>query len=90
LTKYLVLLKIDPAKTRDALTSFKNLPKNPIQGVDLHWTMNVFGTWDIGIWFNAKNHDQAMNFVHDKIYPIPGVLETYTIPTTSIKEYTEG
>lgn len=87
MSKYLVLLKIDPAKTRDVIDAFKRLPKNPHPGVDLYWTMNVFGTWDMGIWFNAENHDQAIDFVHNKVYPIPGVHETYTMPTTPIKEY---
>ena len=90
MAKYLVLLKIDPLKTRDVLNAFKRLPSTPTPGVNLYWTMNVFGTWDMGIWFDARNHDQAMNFVHNKIYPIPGVLEAYTIPTTPIKEYTPG
>jgi hypothetical protein len=49
--------------------------------------MNVFGDWDCGLWFDAKSHEQALNFVHDKIYPIPGVTETYVMPTSPIKEY---
>lgn len=90
MAKYLVLLKVDPVKTRDVLNAFKRLPRNPNPGVNLYWTMNVFGTWDMCLWFDAKKHDQAMNFVHNKICPIPGVNEAYTLPTTPIKEYTEG
>ena len=90
MANYLVLLKIDPTKTRDVLNAFKRLPKNPHPGVNLYWTMNLFGTWDTGIWFYAKNHDQAMNFVQKKICAIPGIHDTYTMPTTPIKEYTES
>lgn len=48
---------------------------------------NVFGTWDACIWFDAENHDKATDFIVNKIRPISGVLETYTMPTTPIKEY---
>ena len=89
LAKYLVLLKINPSKTNEVTDALRRLPEKPSTGVDLYCTMNVFGTWDMGIWFNADNHDQAIAFVHNKIYSIPGVVETYTIPTTPIREYTQ-
>ncbi|NIP67081.1 hypothetical protein GWN63_06085 [Candidatus Bathyarchaeota archaeon] len=85
--KYCVWLKTNPAKTNDTLKSLSNLPQKPYQGIHLYYTMNVFGDWDCGLWFYAKNHEQAVNFVHDKIYPMPGVIETYVMPTSPIKEY---
>jgi len=87
LPPYLLLVKINPEHTGDFVRNLKNLPENPVTGVTLYWTYNIFGTWDICIWFEADNHDNAMNFIQNKIRPIPGVIETYTMPTTPIKEY---
>lgn len=84
---YLVLLKCNPERTGDVLGDLKALPERPTTGVSLHYTYNVFGTWDFCIWFDAENHNQAMDFVQNKIRPITGVIETYTMPTTTIKEY---
>ena len=84
---YLLLAKISPVQTEDAVRAFKNLPEKPSTGVTLHSNYNVFGTWDACIWFDADTHDNAMNFVQNKIRTIPGVIETYTMPTTTIKEY---
>lgn len=84
---YLLLVKINPGQTDDFLRDLKKLPEKPINGVTLYHTYNVFGTWDCCIWFEADTHDNAMNFVQTKIRPIIGVVETYTMPTTTIKEY---
>jgi len=84
---YLLLVKINPGQTGDFVRTLKNLPEKPTTGVTLHYTYNVFGAWDACIWFEADTHDNAMNFVQNKIRPITGVIETYTMPTTSIKEY---
>jgi len=84
---YLVLVKIRPENTGNFVRELKNLPEKPTTGVTLHYTYNVFGAWDACIWFEADTHDNAMNFVQNKIRPITGVVETYTMPTTSIKEY---
>lgn len=80
-------MKINPGQTGDFVKTLKNLPEKPVTGVTLHNTYNVFGTWDHCIWFEADNHEDAMNFVQNKIRPIDGVVETYTMPTTPIKEY---
>jgi len=84
---YLLLVKINPVQTNDVIRALKNLPETPTTGVTLHYTYNVFGAWDTAVWFEAESHDNAMDFVQNKIRPIPGVVETYTMPTTSIKEY---
>jgi len=87
MNKYFVLLKTDPTKNSNITQKLRDLPEQPYQGVRLYYTMNCFGTWDLAIWFEAHNHDSVIDFVQTKIAPIPGVLETYTIPTTPIKEY---
>ena len=85
--RYLLHVKINPAKTEGVLRAFRDFPEKPLTGVTLHYSHNVFGNWDSCIWFEAKTPDQAADFVLNKIRPIPGVLETLTMPTTSIKEY---
>lgn len=84
---YLLLVKVNPEQINDFLREMKKLPDKPSTGVTLHYTYNIFGTWDCCIWFEADTHDNAMNFVQNKIAPIPGVRETQTLPTTTIKEY---
>ncbi|UCE95329.1 MAG: hypothetical protein JSV51_06245 [Candidatus Bathyarchaeota archaeon] len=81
MTEFLVLLKLHPGKLVEAIDSLRKLPTKPSSGVDLCYTMNIFGTWDVGVWFDAENTSQAIDFVHNKIKDIPGVNDTYTVPT---------
>ena len=87
MNRYFVLLKTDPTRTNDVVQKLRNLPEQPYHGVRMYYTMNCFGTWDLAIWFEAQTHDDVIDFVQTKLAPIPGVLETHTIPTTPIKEY---
>jgi len=87
LPKYLVLLKIDPNRVSDVMRALKGFPETPTTGVTLYHTHNLFGEWDACLWFEADTHDNAMNFVQNKLCPITGVIKTYTMPTTPIKEY---
>jgi len=81
MTEYLVLLKLNPGKTIDVLNELRSLPDKPRPGVDLCYTLNVFGTWDVGVWFDAENTKQAVDFVQRKIRKISGVTNAYTLPT---------
>jgi len=81
MTEYLVLVKLNPGKTIDVLDELRRLPDKPSQGVDLYYTLNIFGTWDIGIWFDAENTSQAIDFVQRKIRKISGVTDVHTLPT---------
>lgn len=85
--KYLTLVKINPGQVGDFLKELKKLPEKPSTGVTLHYTYNVFGAWDCCIWFEADTHNNAMDFIQNKIATITGVRETVTMPTTPIKEY---
>lgn len=85
---YWTLLRIDRTKTTDALKWLKNLPKeNKRPNVKLYYTANIFGEWDNCVWYEAENHEDAMNYVQNKLAKIPGVVHTYTLPTTPIKDY---
>lgn len=87
MTKYLVLVKINPNQTDPAVRALKELPDKPWGGITLHYTMNIFGPWDICLWFEAETHEQAMEFVNNKIRTVPGVTEVYALPTTTIRQY---
>ena len=81
MTEFLVLLKLNPGKVVDVLSELRNLPDKPSSGVDLCYTLNIFGSWDIGVWFDAENTKQAVDFVQRKIRKIPGVTDAHTLPT---------
>ena len=88
--KYLVLIKLNPLKTDAFIKSFSSLSKQPIQGVNVNASYNVFGNWDIAIWFEADSNDNALHFVGDKIRAIDGVTETMTMPATTLKDYSSS
>ncbi len=81
MAEYLVLLKLDPGKVVDAINALRKLPDKPVSGVDLCYTMNIFGAWDVGVWIDAEDSNQALEFVHKKIKEISGVADIYTVPT---------
>lgn len=81
MTEYLALVKLNPGKTIDVLKELRKLPDKPSPGVDLCYTLNIFGTWDIGVWFDAENTKEAVDFVQRKIRKISGVTDAYTLPT---------
>ncbi len=85
---YWTLLRINRTKTANAMRSLKTLPKrskNP--NVKVYYIANVFGEWDNCIWYEAANHEHAMEYVQHTLSKIPGVAQTYTLPTTPIQEY---
>lgn len=81
MTEYLSLLKLNPGKIVEAIDALRRLPDKPSSGVDLCYTMNIFGTWDVGVWFGAENTERAAEFVYRKLKEIPGVKDLYTVPT---------
>lgn len=85
--RYLALVKLNPAKTESFYNSLMKLSETPSEGVRLNATYNVFGEWDLAVWFEANNNDKAVHFVGEKIRAIEGVVETITMPATPIKEY---
>lgn len=84
LWKYLVMLKLNPAKNELFYNALKKLAEKPIKGIKIDAAFNVFGIWDCGLWFEAENNDLAINFVSEKIRTIDGVVETMTMPTAPL------
>ena len=79
--EYLILLKLNPGKLMDTLGSLRQLSSNPIDGVDLCYTMNIFGVWDVGVWISAEDSTQVLEFVQKKVKNLAGITEVYTVPT---------
>ena len=63
------------------MKSLRDLPEKPSTGVNLQYLMNIFGSWDVAMWFNAENSNRAVDFVQKKIGQISGVTDAYTVPT---------
>ncbi len=81
MSEYLILLKLNPGKIIDTLGSLRQLGNKPTDGVDLCYTMNIFGAWDVGVWISAEDSTQALEFVQKKVKDIAGITEVYTVPT---------
>jgi len=78
-TDYLVLLKLSSTKVIEVINGLRTLPQKPIPGIDLRYVMNVFGTWDLAIWLEAEKSNQALDFIHEKLDHVPGVVDLYTV-----------
>lgn len=74
-------MRLNPGKIMDTMGSLRQLSNKPIDGVDLRYTMNIFGAWDVGVWINAEDSNQALEFVQKKVKDMTGVTEVYTVPT---------
>jgi hypothetical protein len=79
--EYLVLMKLNPGKIVDTLGDIRKLDDKPISGVDLCYSMNLFGAWDVGMWINAEDSSEVLEFVQKKVKNLNGVTEVYTVPT---------
>lgn len=85
--KYLVLLKLNTTKTEKFTNALMSISERPSEGVSLNASYNVLGEWDVAVWFEANNNDEAVHFVGEKLRSIEGVVATLTMPATPIKEY---
>jgi hypothetical protein len=81
MTEYLVLMKLNSGKVAEALGDIRKLDDQPVSGVDLCYSMNIFGAWDVGIWVKAENNTEVLEFVQNKIRHLNGVTDVYTVPT---------
>jgi len=77
--KYLLLLRLDRSKLLETINALRNLPKNPSSGVDINYTMNIFGTWHLAVWFSSDKSGEAINFINKEIGQIPGVVDAFPV-----------
>ena len=80
MTEYMVLQKLSPSKILDAIEKLRKLSEEENQGISNYYTMNIFGTWDVGVWFEAKNNNTALEFVQSKLKGVPGIVDSYVLP----------
>jgi DNA-binding Lrp family transcriptional regulator len=73
----LVLVKLTPGKEKQALARLKALKSV------VHMSA-VFGRWDLVLDMETDDLPALSNTVVQEIRPIPGVLSTETLVTTSI------
>ena len=85
--KYLVLIKLNPAKALASFNMLSNMSAQPMEGINMYGSYNIFGNWDMALWFEADSNESAVHFVGEKIRIIDGVVDTHTMPATAIKEY---
>lgn len=81
MTEYLVLLKLNPARLMETLGAIRNMDEKPVSVVDLLYSVNIFGSWDVGMWISAEESGQAIDFIQKKMKGLNGVTEVYTLPT---------
>jgi uncharacterized protein with GYD domain len=81
MSEYLILMRLNPGKIMDTMNDIRKISNQPVNGVDLCYTMNIFGAWDVGVWINAEDSTQALEFVQKKVKDMNGVTEVYTVPT---------
>jgi hypothetical protein len=65
----------------ETLGAIRNMDDKPVSGVDLLYSMNIFGSWDVGLWISAEESNQAVDFIQKKMKGLSGVSEIYTLPT---------
>jgi DNA-binding Lrp family transcriptional regulator len=85
--KYLAFIKISPNMAAKLYEPLMEFSENPIKGVKLEEAFQVFGEWDFAVLFQADSNANALHFVGDKIRLVEGVLETFTVPITPVKDY---
>jgi uncharacterized protein with GYD domain len=85
--KYLAMIRISPNMAAKLYEPLMEFSENPIEGVTLEESYQVFGRWDFAILFQADSNQNALHFVGNKIRLVEGVMETLTIPLSPIKNY---
>jgi len=79
MSKYLLLLRLDRSKLLETIDALRNLPKNPSSGIDVNYTMNIFGTWHVAVWFSSDKSAEAIDFINRKIGQISGVVDAFPV-----------
>jgi DNA-binding Lrp family transcriptional regulator len=85
--KYMLMIKLNPNMAARLYEPLMEFSEKPLEGVKLEEAYRVFGRWDFAILFQAENNTNALDFVADKIRLVDGVIETFTIPLSTIKDY---
>jgi ACT domain-containing protein len=79
--EYLVLLKVNPVALADTIEAIRKMAQKPVAGVDLQYSINIFGRWDAGLWIKADENSSTSELVQKIRKEINGVTDIYPIPT---------
>jgi len=79
--EYLVLLKVNPATLANTLEAIRKLAQKPVAGVEVEYSINIFGRWDAGLWVKADENTQTSQLVEKIRKELNGVTDIYPIPT---------
>lgn len=79
--EYLVLLKVNPAVLAETLEAIRKMAQKPVAGVNLQYSINIFGRWDAGLWVRANENTQTSELVQKIRKELNGVTDIYPIPT---------
>jgi ACT domain-containing protein len=79
--EYLVLLKVNPAALADTIEAIRKMAQKPVAGVNLQYSINIFGRWDAGLWIKADENSQTSELVQKIRKEINGITDIYPIPT---------
>ncbi len=84
--RFLALMNISPDRTSDALRQLKQLSTSTTlpEGVKIHGVYEMFGKYDVSLWFEAPDEKSAMDLVTEKIRCVQGVNNTETFITREI------
>ena len=77
--EYLVLLKVNPANLAETIEAIRKM--EPVAGVDMQYSINIFGRWDAGLWIKAEENAQTSQLVQKILKELDGVTDVYPIPT---------
>ena len=79
--EYLVLIKVKPASLAETLEAIRKMAQKPVAGVNLQYSINIFGRWDAGLWVRANENTQTSELVQKIRKELNGVTDIYPIPT---------
>jgi len=91
--KYFVLVKTNPAEAGGMYKAIMDWKEKPMEwegktmDVTLEEAFQVFGEWDFAILFRADTNDTALHFVGDMLRHVEGVVETFTMPLSTMRNY---
>lgn len=79
--EYLVLIKVNPGSLAETLEAIRKMAQKPVAGVNLQYSINIFGRWDAGLWVRADENTQTSQLVQKIRNELKGVTDIYPIPT---------
>jgi hypothetical protein len=57
------------------------MDEKPVSVVDLLYSVNIFGSWDVGMWISAEESGPDFDFVQKRMKKLNVVTEVHTLST---------